>query len=69
MDAKESGYLTVNTLQIYYEVTGNLAGMPIVFHHGIGNCVTDWYDLGYIGALKDHYRLILIDSLGFGKRA
>ncbi len=67
MHAKESGYLSVNPLQIYYEVAGNPEGIPIVFHHGFANCIADWYDLGYIDALKDRYQLILIDSLGFGK--
>ena len=52
-------------IKIRYEVEGN--GKPIVFHHGFGNCLEDYYELGYVDALKDKYQLVLIDCRGFGK--
>lgn len=58
-------YITNSGIKLYYEVIGN--GKPIIFHHGFGNSVADWHDLGYVEALKDKYQLILFDSRGFGR--
>jgi len=52
-------------VNIRYEVEGK--GRPIVFHHGFGNCLEDYYELGYVDALKDEYQLILMDCRGFGQ--
>lgn len=52
-------------VNIYYEVVGK--GEPIVFHHGNGNCVKDWYTLGYVNELATDFQFILIDSRGYGK--
>lgn len=52
-------------MDIYYKVEGK--GIPIVFHNGYGNSLQDWYELGYVDALKNDYQLILIDGRGFGK--
>lgn len=52
-------------INIHYEVTGE--GEPIVFHHGNGNCVKDWHTLGYVDILSKDFKLILIDSRGYGK--
>jgi len=52
-------------IKIYYETIGK--GAPIVFHHGNGNCVKDWYTLGYVDELAAEHQLILIDSRGYGK--
>jgi pimeloyl-ACP methyl ester carboxylesterase len=49
---------------IHYEVEG--AGSPILLHAGYLAAAGDWYDLGYVEALKDDYRLILLDPLGQG---
>ena len=38
-----------------------------IFHHGNGNCIQDWYTLGYVEALSSQFQLILIDSRGYGK--
>lgn len=51
-------------IKIHYEVVG--LGEPIVFHHGNGNRINDWYTLGYVDALKNDFQLILIDSRGYG---
>lgn len=54
-------------VQIYYEDIGNL-GLPIlVMQHGDGNSSQDWKSLNYVEKLVPYFRLILIDSLGFGK--
>ncbi len=52
-------------ISIHYETVGS--GEPIVFHHGNGNCIQDWYTLGYVDALSPYFQLILIDSRGYGK--
>ena len=52
--------LTGTEITIHYEVVGQ--GKPsIVFHHGNGNCIKDWYALGYVSALKSDFQLVLID--------
>jgi pimeloyl-ACP methyl ester carboxylesterase len=53
------------TVEIYYEVVGQ--GEPVVFHHGNGNSLRDWYTLGYVDSLKDHIQMIMIDARGYGK--
>lgn len=58
-------FINNNGIKIHYEVEGD--GIPIIFHHGFGNCIEDYYELGYVDALKDNYKLILIDCRGFGK--
>jgi len=58
-------YIKNDEIRIYYEVLGK--GQPVVFHHGNGNSVADWHDLGYVNALQDKYQLILFDARGYGK--
>jgi pimeloyl-ACP methyl ester carboxylesterase len=41
-------------------------GQPLVHQHGFTDSLETWYDLGYVEALKSHYRLILIDARGHG---
>lgn len=53
------------TIRIHYQVHGH--GEPIVFHHGLGNCLGDWQHLGYVDALQNDFQLILLDSRGFGE--
>jgi pimeloyl-ACP methyl ester carboxylesterase len=50
---------------IHYEVEG--AGPSLLLHQGYGLAARDWYDLGYVEALKHDYRLILPDPLGQGE--
>ncbi len=57
---------TNREIAINYEVIGN--GVEVlVFHHGNGNCVHDWHTLEYVSLLKNNYKLILIDSRGYGQ--
>lgn len=54
-------------VQIYYEDIGN-AFLPIlVMQHGNGNDSQNWKSLGYVERLTSHFRLILIDYLGYGR--
>jgi len=52
-------------ITINYEVAGQ--GEPIVMHHGNGNCINDWKTLGFVDRLSPHFKLIMIDSRGYGK--
>ncbi len=52
-------------VRIHYQTTGT--GPALVLHHGTGGSGPDWKDLGYVDALKDRRRLILIDARGHGQ--
>ena len=51
-------------VRIHYEVEGN--GEALVLQHGFTADILIWYRFGYVDALKDKYRLILIDARGHG---
>ncbi len=53
------------SIRIHYETAGQ--GPALVLHHGTGGSGPDWVDLGYVGALQDRHRLILIDARGHGQ--
>jgi pimeloyl-ACP methyl ester carboxylesterase len=57
-------YADSQGVRIHYEVEGQ--GPPLVLHHGFTDSLQDWYEAGYVDALKPHYRLILIDARGHG---
>jgi len=52
-------------IKIYYEVTGS--GLPLILHHGSAGLHEIWKQFKYVDALKDRYRLILMDARGRGK--
>ena len=52
-------------VRIHYETAGT--GPALVLHHGTMGSGPDWVDLGYVEALKDRHRLILIDARGHGQ--
>lgn len=56
---------TNTEISINYEFIGDGEEI-IVFHHGNGNCIRDWYTLGFVAALKQDFKLLLIDSRGYG---
>lgn len=58
-------YVTNEGVSIYYQVEGQ--GPCLVLQHGFFGSLEDWYDYGYIDALKDFYQLILVDARGHGK--
>ena len=52
-------------VKIHYEVEGE--GPPLVLVHWFTGSLEDWRVFGYVDALKDNYRLILIDARGHGQ--
>jgi pimeloyl-ACP methyl ester carboxylesterase len=52
-------------VRIHYETEGT--GPALVLQHGIMQCVEDWYEFGYVDALRARYRLILVDARGHGQ--
>ncbi len=57
-------YVQSSGSRIYYRTEG--AGPPIVMVHGFSDSLVDWYEAGYVGALRDDYRLVMIDCRGHG---
>ncbi len=57
-------YANDSGVRIHYQVEGE--GPVLVLQHGFGDSVESWYELGYVDALKRHYRLILMDARGHG---
>lgn len=57
-------YVRSQGLRMHYQVEGD--GPPLVLQHGFGDSLESWYELGYVDAFKDEYRLILIDARGHG---
>jgi pimeloyl-ACP methyl ester carboxylesterase len=39
---------------------------PLVLQDGFTESIGDWFECGYVDALKSDYRLILIDARGQG---
>ena len=57
-------YADNDGVRIHYRVEGQ--GPPLVLQHGFSESVVDWYEAGYVDALRSDYRLILIDARGHG---
>lgn len=53
--------------KIHYHVEGS--GPPLVMQHGGYGSLHDWYDYNFVSALKDDYRLILMDARAHGQSA
>jgi pimeloyl-ACP methyl ester carboxylesterase len=58
-------YVLNQETRIYYEVEG--LGKPLVLAHGISASLEDWREVGWVEALRDHFKLILIDARGHGR--
>ena len=52
-------------VRIHYETEGT--GPAVVLHHGTMGSGPDWLDLGYVDALRDRHKVILIDARGHGR--
>ena len=52
-------------VRIHYRTEG--VGPPVVLQHGFTQSIEDWYECGYVDALKRDYRLILVDARGHGR--
>ena len=57
-------YAHNGSICIHYQVAGE--GPALVLLHGFSERVVDWYEAGYVDALRPDYRLILIDARGHG---
>lgn len=55
-----------NKKRIFYTIEGE-RGPFVLLHHGLFGSHQDWYDWGYVDALSNDYRLILIDARGHGR--
>jgi pimeloyl-ACP methyl ester carboxylesterase len=62
---EEMPYADNGGIRIHYEVEGT--GPALVLQHGITQCVEDWFECGYVAALRPRYRLILVDARGHGQ--
>ncbi len=51
-------------IRIHYETEGE--GPPLVLQHWSVATLEDWYDCGYVSALKNDYQLVLLDARGHG---
>jgi pimeloyl-ACP methyl ester carboxylesterase len=51
-------------VRIHYRVEGS--GPALVLQHGFTQSVEDWFECGYVEALKDDYKLVIIDARGHG---
>lgn len=52
-------------VRIYYEVHGS--GPPLLLHHGWAGSSQSWRQFGYVDALTNSYRLIIMDARGHGR--
>ena len=51
-------------IRIHYKAEGE--GPPLVLQHWTLATLENWYDYGYVYALKNDYRLVLLDARGHG---
>ena len=51
-------------VRIHYRTEGE--GPPLLLHHWAVATMDNWDDFGYVAALKDDYRLVLLDARGHG---
>ena len=58
-------YINNRGVKIHYEVEGE--GIPLVLQHGSSGNLGNWRSFGYVEALKNEYKLILIDARGHGE--
>jgi pimeloyl-ACP methyl ester carboxylesterase len=58
-------YAVNQGVRLHYEVVGQ--GPPLILHIGMFGALEDWHDAGYVAALRDSYRLILVDPRGQGQ--
>ena len=66
--AFEDRFVDNNGVRIHYEVDDAPDDAPpLVLMHGMGMSTKDWRHAGYTAALSGDFRLILIDSRGFGQ--
>jgi pimeloyl-ACP methyl ester carboxylesterase len=57
-------YASHQSIRIHYQIDGE--GPALVLHHGLGGSLEVWRQLGYAGALRDNYKVIMLDARGHG---
>ena len=57
-------FVNNNGVKIHYHVEGD--GPPVVLLHGLTTSMVQFVKGGYVDALKDDYRLIMLDARGHG---
>jgi pimeloyl-ACP methyl ester carboxylesterase len=57
-------YVDNDGTKIHYALDG--VGRPLVLQHGFTNCIEEWFDAGYVAALRSKYQMILVDARGHG---
>ena len=57
-------YVQSDGASIHYHVEGD--GPPVVMVHGFSDSIDDWYEAGYVEALRDDYMLVMLDCRGHG---
>ncbi len=57
-------FVASDSVRIHFDVEGD--GAPLVLQHGTSSDGQAWRDQGYVAALKDRYRCIIIDARGHG---
>lgn len=58
-------YAANNGIRIWYEIDGS--GPPLVLHIGFAGWLENWPDAGYVAALRETNRLVLLDPRGQGR--
>jgi pimeloyl-ACP methyl ester carboxylesterase len=51
-------------IRVHYQLEGQ--SPALVLHHGLGGSLEVWRQLGYAAALRDNYKLIMLDARGHG---
>jgi pimeloyl-ACP methyl ester carboxylesterase len=57
-------YASHQSIRIHYQIDGE--GPALVLHHGLGGSLEVWRQLGYTAALRDNYKVIMLDARGHG---
>ncbi len=58
-------FVSHGDVRIHYRLEG--AGPPLVLVHGFASSSEQFYSTGWVPALKDRYRLIMLDARGHGE--
>jgi len=54
-------------VKIYFEVEGTSGAPAIVMHHGFLADLESWRERGFVDALRDRFRILLMDARGHGR--
>ncbi len=57
-------YATNQGVRIHYHVEGS--GPTVMLHHGQSDNLRNWYEAGYIDALKSDFQVVAVDARGHG---